>query len=80
MKIVVIPNVLSFESIGQKISFKVRVLGQTDQSIISGSLIWFDEAHQVQVRSPALLPMFPLKLNLISKLIKCCLVIIMLKN
>ena len=52
LKIVVIPNVLSFESVGQKISFEVRVIGETDQSIISGSLIWFDEVHQVQVRSP----------------------------
>ena len=33
VKIVAIPNVLSFESIRQKISFKVRVIGKTDQSI-----------------------------------------------
>ena len=52
MKIVVIPNVLSFESIRQRISCKVRVIGKRDQCIIFGSLIWFDEVHQVQVRSP----------------------------
>nr|POE75410.1 cucumisin [Quercus suber] len=52
LKIEVIPNVLSFKSIGQKRSFFVRVKAKMDQGIISGSLIWFDEVHQVQVRSP----------------------------
>ena len=52
LKIDVIPNVLSFESVGQNRYFFVRVKAEMNQGIISGSLIWFDEVHQVQVRSP----------------------------
>ena len=64
LKIEVIPNVLSFEFVGQKKSFIVRVIAKMDQSIISGSLIWFDEVHRVQVRSPVVAHVSSLSLSL----------------
>ena len=53
LKIKVIPNVLSFKSLGQKKSFLVKVTRletKMDNIIISGSFIWYDGMHQV--RSP----------------------------
>ncbi|KAL4605088.1 hypothetical protein ACB092_09G003400 [Castanea dentata] len=53
LKIEVIPNVLSFKSLGQKKSFLVKVTRletKMDHIIISGSFIWYDGVHQV--RSP----------------------------
>ncbi|XP_050241859.1 cucumisin-like [Quercus robur] len=53
LKIKVIPNVLSFKSLGQKKSFLVKVTRlktKMDHIIISGSFIWYDGVHQV--RSP----------------------------
>lgn len=50
LNIQVSPSVLSFRSLGQKISFIVTVRAQVQQVFISGSLIWDDGVHQV--RSP----------------------------
>ncbi|XP_038995026.1 cucumisin-like [Hibiscus syriacus] len=50
LKIRVNPNVLSFTSIGEKLSFEVIVEGTMDESMVSGSLVWDDGEHQV--RSP----------------------------
>ena len=47
LKIEVIPNVLSLESLGQTNFFSLRVIAEINQSIIFGSLIWFDGVHQV---------------------------------
>ena len=47
LKIEVIPNVLSLESLGQTNFFSLRFIAEINQSIISGSLIWFDGVHQV---------------------------------
>ncbi|KAE8718059.1 Cucumisin [Hibiscus syriacus] len=44
------PSVLSFKSIGQKLSFTVTVGAEVGNSMISGALIWDDGVHQV--RSP----------------------------
>lgn len=58
LQIEVTPNVLSFESLGQKKFFYVRVIAKMGRSIISGSLIWFDEVNQAQVRSPVVAHVF----------------------
>ncbi|GMY39334.1 cucumisin [Fagus crenata] len=50
LKIEVIPNVHSFESLGQKKFFSVKVTAEMDGSIISGSFVWYDGVHRV--RSP----------------------------
>ncbi|KAK8592120.1 hypothetical protein V6N13_062706 [Hibiscus sabdariffa] len=50
LKIRVSPNVLSFSSVGEKLSFEVIVEGKMDESMVSGSLVWDDGEHQV--RSP----------------------------
>ncbi|KAL3514871.1 hypothetical protein ACH5RR_027588 [Cinchona calisaya] len=44
------PNVLSFQSLGQKLSFTVTVTAQIPSTIISGALVWDDGVYQV--RSP----------------------------
>ncbi|GMI76448.1 hypothetical protein like AT5G59100 [Hibiscus trionum] len=44
------PSVLSFKSLGQKLSFTVTVGAEVGNSMISGALIWDDGVHQV--RSP----------------------------
>ncbi|KAK8334317.1 hypothetical protein V6Z12_A10G262000 [Gossypium hirsutum] len=44
------PSVLSFKSLGQKLTFIVTVGAEIGNSMISGSLIWDDGVHQV--RSP----------------------------
>ncbi|XP_021894456.1 subtilisin-like protease SBT4.4 [Carica papaya] len=50
--IVVVPEVLIFESPNQKRSFNVAVVGAplADETILSGSFVWFDGTHTV--RSP----------------------------
>ena len=58
LQIEVTPNVLSFESLGQKKFFYVGVIAKMGRSIISGSLIWFDEVNQAQVRSPVFAHVF----------------------
>ncbi|KAK8592123.1 hypothetical protein V6N13_062709 [Hibiscus sabdariffa] len=50
LRIRVNPNVLSFTSVGEKLSFEVIVEGTMDESMVSGSLVWNDGEHQV--RSP----------------------------
>ena len=50
LKIQVNPNVLSFTSLGQKLSFVLTIEGKIDKSIVSASLEWDDGVHKV--RSP----------------------------
>ncbi|GMI72582.1 hypothetical protein like AT5G59100 [Hibiscus trionum] len=50
LKIRVNPDVLSFTSVGEKLSFEVTVEGTTVESMVSGSLVWDDGEHRV--RSP----------------------------
>lgn len=50
LQIQVVPQVLSFNSVGQKQSFSVVVQGSIDDSIVSASLVWDDGTFQV--RSP----------------------------
>lgn len=50
LKIQVQPNVLYFQSLGQKQSFVVTVEATMIKPMISGSLVWDDGLHQV--RSP----------------------------
>ncbi|CAN1257234.1 unnamed protein product [Linum perenne] len=51
LKIKVQPKVLHFKSVGKKLSFRVTVKVKLKQSgMISGTLIWSDESHEV--RSP----------------------------
>ncbi|KAL6311900.1 hypothetical protein AAG906_010954 [Vitis piasezkii] len=50
LQIQVVPDILSFTSLGQKLSFVLKVEGSTDKSIVSASLVWDDGVHQV--RSP----------------------------
>ncbi|RDY02017.1 hypothetical protein CR513_14574, partial [Mucuna pruriens] len=50
LKIQVIPNVLSFTSLGQKREFVLSIDGALDRAIVSGSLVWND--GEFQVRSP----------------------------
>ena len=44
------PSVLSFKSIGQKISFVVTIAATLSNDMLSGSLVWDDGVYQV--RSP----------------------------
>lgn len=44
------PNVLSFTSVGQKLSFQVIIEGTMDASMVSGSLVWDDGVRKA--RSP----------------------------
>ncbi|WRX11658.1 Peptidase S8/S53 domain - like 10 [Theobroma cacao] len=53
LKIQVNPNVLSFTSLGQKLSFELAIEGTTDKAIVSASLEWDDGVHKV--RSPIIL-------------------------
>ncbi|XVF23983.1 hypothetical protein REPUB_Repub13aG0087100 [Reevesia pubescens] len=53
LKIQVNPNVLSFTSLGQKLSFVLTIEGKTDKSIVSASLEWNDGVHKV--RSPIII-------------------------
>ncbi|KAK8487225.1 hypothetical protein V6N11_013948 [Hibiscus sabdariffa] len=46
----VVPDVLVFTSVGQKLSFDVVIEGTLDESLVSGSLVWDDGEHKV--RSP----------------------------
>ncbi|KAJ4822426.1 hypothetical protein Tsubulata_034203 [Turnera subulata] len=49
LKISVSPDVLSFTSVGQKLSFQVSVKANVDVSTsLSGSLVWDDGVHQVR--------------------------------
>ncbi|XP_021295443.1 cucumisin-like isoform X1 [Herrania umbratica] len=50
LKIQVNPNVLSFTSLGQKLSFELTIEGTTEKSIVSASLEWDDGVQKV--RSP----------------------------
>ncbi|KAF7816385.1 cucumisin-like [Senna tora] len=50
LEVQVIPPTLSFNSIGQKLSFKVSVSGSIGSTIASASLVWDDGSYQV--RSP----------------------------
>lgn len=49
-KIQVNPDVLSFTSVGQTLSFVLTIEGKTDKSLVSASLEWDDGEHKV--RSP----------------------------
>lgn len=44
------PDVLSFQSLGQQLSFCVTVEATLGKTVLSGSLVWDDGVHQV--RSP----------------------------
>ncbi|XVF52805.1 hypothetical protein PTKIN_Ptkin05aG0048200 [Pterospermum kingtungense] len=48
------PGVLSFSSVGEKLSYTVTVSGGaiSQQKIMSGAIIWTDTYQQYQVRSP----------------------------
>ncbi|KAI6669323.1 hypothetical protein NL676_004208 [Syzygium grande] len=50
IQIKVIPSILSFSSLGQKLAFRVIVEGKLDKDILSASLTWADGKYQV--RSP----------------------------
>ena len=50
LQIQVVPDILSFTSLGQKLSFVLKVEGSIDKSPVSASLVWDDGVHQV--RSP----------------------------
>jgi subtilisin family serine protease len=50
LSIKVDPSVLSFTSLGQKLSFQLTIKGKIDKQIVSASLIWDDGTYQV--RSP----------------------------
>ncbi|XP_057486100.1 cucumisin-like isoform X2 [Actinidia eriantha] len=50
LKINVEPSVLTFTSLGQKLSFVVKVEGAIGRTVVSASLVWDDGTHQV--RSP----------------------------
>ncbi|OMO76493.1 hypothetical protein COLO4_25547 [Corchorus olitorius] len=52
IKIQVTPNVLSFTSVGQKLSFELMIEGKLDKSLVSASLEWDDGKHKV--RSPVI--------------------------
>ncbi|KAF3433614.1 hypothetical protein FNV43_RR24716 [Rhamnella rubrinervis] len=49
--ITVEPSVLSFTSLNQKLSFKLKIQGKIDKFIVSASLLW-DDGTNFQVRSP----------------------------
>lgn len=42
------PNVLSFTSVGQKLSFQVIIEETMDASMVSGSLVWDDGVHKAR--------------------------------
>ncbi|KAK8592125.1 hypothetical protein V6N13_062711 [Hibiscus sabdariffa] len=48
LKIRVSPDVLSFTSVGEKLSFEVIIEGTMDESMVSGYLVWDDGEHQVK--------------------------------
>lgn len=50
LNIKVEPSVLSFKSVGQKLSYKVNIQGNIDRAKVSASLVWDDGKHKV--RSP----------------------------
>lgn len=50
LKIQVEPSILSFTSLGQKLSFTVTVKGTINTALLSASLVWGDGVYQV--RSP----------------------------
>ncbi|WOG93971.1 hypothetical protein DCAR_0313261 [Daucus carota subsp. sativus] len=50
LKIRIEPSILSFTSIGQKLTFKVQIAGQIDRAKVSASFVWDDGKHKV--RSP----------------------------
>ncbi|RVX13622.1 Cucumisin [Vitis vinifera] len=50
LQIQVVPDILSFTSLGQKLSFVLKVEGKVGDNIVSASLVWDDGVHQV--RSP----------------------------
>ena len=50
LNVLVEPSVLSFKSLGQKMTFSVRVSAGVDKPVPSGSLVWDDGIDQV--RSP----------------------------
>ncbi|KAK7372426.1 hypothetical protein VNO80_05804 [Phaseolus coccineus] len=50
LTIQVVPNVLTFTSVGQRLSFTLRIQGTIDEKLVSSSLTWDDGTHQV--RSP----------------------------
>ncbi|KAK4774452.1 hypothetical protein SAY86_009387 [Trapa natans] len=50
LKIQVTPSMLSFKSIGEKVSYQVTVEGTINNRVESASLVWEDGVHQV--RSP----------------------------
>ncbi|KAK7372432.1 hypothetical protein VNO80_05810 [Phaseolus coccineus] len=50
LNIQVVPNVLTFTSVGQRLSFTLRIRGTINADLISASLTWDDGTHQV--RSP----------------------------
>ena len=50
LKINVEPSVLTFTSLGQKLSFVVKVKGEIGRTVVSASLVWDDGTHRV--RSP----------------------------
>ncbi|OMO76494.1 hypothetical protein COLO4_25548 [Corchorus olitorius] len=52
IKIQVTPSVLSFTSVGQKLSFELIIEGKLDKSLVSASLEWDDGEHKV--RSPVI--------------------------
>ncbi|XP_015876858.3 cucumisin [Ziziphus jujuba] len=57
MNVIVSPSVLSFTSIGQKLSFSVELKGKIDGIIASASLVWDDGTFQV--RSPIVVCIAP---------------------
>lgn len=50
LKIRVEPSVLSFTSLGQKLTFKIQIAGEIDRAKVSASFVWDDGKHKV--RSP----------------------------
>ncbi|OMO76502.1 hypothetical protein COLO4_25545 [Corchorus olitorius] len=56
LKIKVNPSVLSFTSLGQKLSYTLTIEGTTDRSIVSASLVWDDVGGRMQ-HSPNLVPL-----------------------
>ncbi|KAI6681010.1 hypothetical protein NL676_034891 [Syzygium grande] len=50
IEVTVIPSVLTFSSVGQKLAFSVMVEGKLDSFMLSASVTWADGVHQV--RSP----------------------------
>ncbi|KAH7537179.1 hypothetical protein FEM48_Zijuj03G0064700 [Ziziphus jujuba var. spinosa] len=57
INVIVSPSVLSFTSIGQKLSFSVELKGKIDGIIASASLVWDDGTFQV--RSPIVVYVAP---------------------